>query len=388
METMRRDAEARGVPYPLVEELTGLPPRTADLTGWVCGMLTVLRVHSRKIWKNTQGIYWECVCECGNSHVVAGDRLTTGKTQSCGCLITEVSAAKLSPRYRKTGSTPPRYMTPKEVEREHVVCAPMYDRKIGKLLVMDFDHAVQYRMVRKSGPNEGNAYVTTKCYWVCRCRCGKEVIRNTEYLASKHTRHSCGCDNPRGKGNPRGCRARKELLLPKAERARLAMGRRVAKEQRIAERIAAMELRELRESERNAAREHRISERIAAMEVRESERRAAKEQRRAARTAARDARRAESIAAKEQRRAERIAARDIRRAERIAAKEQRRAERVAARDARRAERMAAKEQRRAERIAARDIRRAERKAARAAERKNRQANRSANNYIVGRKQEA
>jgi hypothetical protein len=39
--------------------------------------------------------FWKCKCECGNESVVAGGKLTTGITGSCGCIQKEV-AGKLS----------------------------------------------------------------------------------------------------------------------------------------------------------------------------------------------------------------------------------------------------------------------------------------------------
>lgn len=36
--------------------------------------------------------YWECKCDCGNYCVVRQDQLVTGKTKSCGCLLTEHNA--------------------------------------------------------------------------------------------------------------------------------------------------------------------------------------------------------------------------------------------------------------------------------------------------------
>lgn len=30
--------------------------------------------------------YWNCICDCGNKHVVDGQRLRLGQTKSCGCI--------------------------------------------------------------------------------------------------------------------------------------------------------------------------------------------------------------------------------------------------------------------------------------------------------------
>lgn len=55
-----------------------------DLTGQRFGRLVVVgRNQSRN---NRRHVAWDCVCDCGNTCVVLGCNLKTGKTQSCGCL--------------------------------------------------------------------------------------------------------------------------------------------------------------------------------------------------------------------------------------------------------------------------------------------------------------
>lgn len=36
-----------------------------------------------------QQAYWECVCDCGNTHVCFGGNLTSGQSKSCGCYAKE-----------------------------------------------------------------------------------------------------------------------------------------------------------------------------------------------------------------------------------------------------------------------------------------------------------
>lgn len=56
--------------------------RHKDLAGQNFGRLTV-----RRRGANTGGgtARWECVCACGNTTLVRGDSLRSGKTTSCGC---------------------------------------------------------------------------------------------------------------------------------------------------------------------------------------------------------------------------------------------------------------------------------------------------------------
>ena len=37
---------------------------------------------------------WRCVCDCGNETFVNSQRLKSGKTKSCGCLKSEVTAER------------------------------------------------------------------------------------------------------------------------------------------------------------------------------------------------------------------------------------------------------------------------------------------------------
>jgi len=62
-----------------------------DRTGLKYGRLTVLE-HSGKDERNKH--LWLCKCECGNKKVVVSDNLSSGKSNSCGCLKKEFLAKK------------------------------------------------------------------------------------------------------------------------------------------------------------------------------------------------------------------------------------------------------------------------------------------------------
>ena len=42
----------------------------------------------RRCGKYNEGsiLYWRCICECGNTHIVQGNDLKSGRVRSCGCL--------------------------------------------------------------------------------------------------------------------------------------------------------------------------------------------------------------------------------------------------------------------------------------------------------------
>ena len=57
-----------------------------DLTGQRFGRLTVIE---RQEYKGSRSA-WKCKCDCGNVTTVAGTHLTSGATQSCGCIRDEL----------------------------------------------------------------------------------------------------------------------------------------------------------------------------------------------------------------------------------------------------------------------------------------------------------
>lgn len=64
-----------------------------DLNGKRFGRLTIIkRVENRILPSGQKRSQWLCKCDCGNYATVLGYMLTSGKTQSCGCLHNEAFA--------------------------------------------------------------------------------------------------------------------------------------------------------------------------------------------------------------------------------------------------------------------------------------------------------
>lgn len=64
-------------------------PRFKDRTGDKHGRLTVIS----HLGKDDRGKHlWLCLCECGKEKVVVSDNLSSGKSNSCGCLKSEFLA--------------------------------------------------------------------------------------------------------------------------------------------------------------------------------------------------------------------------------------------------------------------------------------------------------
>lgn len=58
-----------------------------DLTGKRYGILSVVGLaQPRRIPSGKKVYFWRCVCDCGNETEVSSAHLTSGHTQSCGCL--------------------------------------------------------------------------------------------------------------------------------------------------------------------------------------------------------------------------------------------------------------------------------------------------------------
>ncbi len=43
---------------------------------------------------------WECICDCENTLITSGNRLRSGKTKSCGCIVSTQNKLSTSPSYR------------------------------------------------------------------------------------------------------------------------------------------------------------------------------------------------------------------------------------------------------------------------------------------------
>ncbi|MCA1029268.1 hypothetical protein LCM23_24975 [Cytobacillus kochii] len=75
-------------------------PKPKDLTGQKFGRLTAIKsCGSNKLGKRT----WLCKCECGSEKIIVSGDLSSGRTRSCGCLVSEFTA-KRNYKHGKTNS--------------------------------------------------------------------------------------------------------------------------------------------------------------------------------------------------------------------------------------------------------------------------------------------
>lgn len=71
-------------------------PSFKDLTGQTFGRLYVVKLSKKEVRGKRSRYYWLCQCECGKQCEVRTDCLTTGNTESCGCIHKEVAIQNVS----------------------------------------------------------------------------------------------------------------------------------------------------------------------------------------------------------------------------------------------------------------------------------------------------
>ena len=69
-----------------------------EISGQKFGRLTVVSFSHRAI-----KAYWNVICECGNTKIISGDNLVSGRTKSCGCLAKEESSKRIKETCGKFG---------------------------------------------------------------------------------------------------------------------------------------------------------------------------------------------------------------------------------------------------------------------------------------------
>lgn len=130
---------------------------TDDLTGKKFGRLTVVKRDKTK--PKSKGVYWNCICECGNVVSIIAKSLKQGNTTSCGCFKRELTSQLLS--HDLTG------------------------KEFGKL-----------KVIKRNGSFEGSDG-TKYSQWLCKCSCGTtKIIRGHDLVSGSVT--SCGCIMSRG----------------------------------------------------------------------------------------------------------------------------------------------------------------------------------------------
>ena len=117
-----------------------------DKTGQKIGYLTVLGPTEKR---DSGGVVWECLCDCGNTCFVSTANLSNNHTRSCGCKTYNLVGEKL--RLQLEG------------------------KRFGKLIVLKELEAKNY-----------------ESRWLCQCDCGNQSEIIGWHLTSGLVQ-SCGC---------------------------------------------------------------------------------------------------------------------------------------------------------------------------------------------------
>ena len=122
-----------------------------DLTGLVCGQLTVLRRATDYVSpKGAVYVQWECECSCGKHCIKRGTALTSGKAKSCGCARS----------------------------------SSLKDKNVKDLTGQRFG---RWTVIERAGSNSSRAAM-----WKCQCDCGTVAVVNGASLRRGDST-SCGC---------------------------------------------------------------------------------------------------------------------------------------------------------------------------------------------------
>src|SRR4051794_27311064 len=60
-------------------------PKLIDITDRRFGRLLVLQLDHKEPRPRGSRVFWRCLCDCGKDVIVAGDKLKSGHSRSCGC---------------------------------------------------------------------------------------------------------------------------------------------------------------------------------------------------------------------------------------------------------------------------------------------------------------
>lgn len=176
-------------------------PNFVNLTGQKYGRLTVLERAENDKQGNAQ---WLCQCICGNKKVIRGKALRTGRTSSCGCLLSESSKRRMTSLMTKHGMAGSKLYSVYCSMRERCEkpSCPEYYRYGGRGISVcnewKEDRSLFFEWAFKNGYKEGlqidrknndGDYSPENCRWVTRIENLNNTSRNVflEYNGETHT---------------------------------------------------------------------------------------------------------------------------------------------------------------------------------------------------------
>lgn len=83
-----------------------------DISGMKFNRIFVVKQACKPKEKAGTGLYWECLCDCGNKFVAYGVSIRNGSTKSCGCFKKEINSINLKKiRLEMCGSIKDRFFS-------------------------------------------------------------------------------------------------------------------------------------------------------------------------------------------------------------------------------------------------------------------------------------
>lgn len=178
-----------------------------DLTGQRFGHLVVIEQDFNYVYehniKNKNAVYWKCQCDCGNIKSIFRSNLTSGATNSCGCLnkqsIKDLTGkvfgklTVLSPSDKRVGGG--------MVWRCQCSCGRIIEASSHNLLQGGTQSCGCKKGKDLTGQRFGKLtaqytleqrHTSGALIWHCKCDCGNECnVRSIELLEG--ATQSCGC---------------------------------------------------------------------------------------------------------------------------------------------------------------------------------------------------
>jgi 5-methylcytosine-specific restriction endonuclease McrA len=152
-----------------------------NIVGNIYGKLTVIRQAKKPQEISKHGIYWFCICECGNSCIIKHNLLVKGYTKSCGCLVPDkvpyraVLSSVVTARKRfDTGWTPSMEYLLRKLQPTCVICGKTEEENLLQYQKkLTIDHVIPFSWGEKLFP--GNAVIL--CTF-CNSKKGNKALRN------------------------------------------------------------------------------------------------------------------------------------------------------------------------------------------------------------------
>ena len=176
--------------------------KQVNIEGKKFGKLQVVKISH----KNAQGVFWECICDCGVKTVVRATLLRSGKTKSCGCFSkTDLNGKKFG-KLTVLRSTDKRnnghVLWECKCDCGNIVEVQSCNLSGGRTISCGCSTISKDLSKRRFGMLLAKRPLDERNYryvvWECDCDCGKTVNVKSGSLLSGATR-SCGCRNSRNR---------------------------------------------------------------------------------------------------------------------------------------------------------------------------------------------